>query len=147
MIKFFFLEPYLLMINNFIVVISWSVFCSFQFLFLWMGMMDVLCNNELLVEPWGCLLYKNVLWLFKCLLMATINALYEYCWMGENQIVENLKWFMKIMQEVSELVYLWQSTWANFNWQLDIKYVATSFLGMFTSFDYIHWRWKKCPNA
>jgi hypothetical protein len=136
-----------MMISSLIIVTRWNVLCSFKFLFLWMGMMDVLCNNEMFVEPWVCFLYENVLWLFKCLLMATINALYEYRCMGENKIVENLKWFMKIMREVFVLVYLWQSTWANLKWQLHIKYVATSFLGMFTSFDYIHCRWKKCSNA
>jgi hypothetical protein len=54
-------------------------------------MMDTSCSNEMLVEPWACLLYENGLWLFKCLLMATINALYKYRCTGENKIVENLK--------------------------------------------------------
>jgi hypothetical protein len=49
-------------------------------------MKDTSCNNEMLVEPWACFLYENVLWLFKCLLMATISALYEYCCMGKNKL-------------------------------------------------------------
>ncbi len=49
----------------------WDVICSSKMLFLSMGVMDILCSNEMFVALWGCLLCKSVLLLFECLVMMS----------------------------------------------------------------------------
>jgi hypothetical protein len=76
--------------------------------------------------------------------IITPNVVDEYCQMGKNTIMEEMKGFVKVVKEIFETKYLRQLTRDDIERQLKVN-KAQRFLGMFATLDCMHYQWKNCP--
>jgi hypothetical protein len=91
-----FVKTLFMMINNFIFLIGWNIFYSSELLILWMNVILIWCNDEMLTTP--STLQKCTTSIQMFVYSVATNALDEYYCMGQSKTMESLKWFVKAMR-------------------------------------------------